>query len=224
MDGLLTLPNILIGLVVAAALGGIAGWMLRTSRARSRRQAVDAWESEAIRAAGCARDRAVDEREQVEDRLVRLQDEHGECETRFEGVAKKLSDRIASLDTMKGELAAALEAKDERVQRISTLERRVAELETSIEERDERDGAPTWLLAEPDGVTDDLTSLRGLGPVIEERLNTLGIYLYRQLAQMTPANAHWIAMKIHVVPGRILRDRWAEQAREMHFDKYRELL
>ena len=39
---------------------------------------------------------------------------------------------------------------------------------------------------------------------------------------MTPENAHWIAMKIHVVPGRILRDRWAEQAREMHLRKYGE--
>ena len=79
MDGILTLPNVLIGLVVMAALGGMAGWLLRASRARSRRQAEAAWESEAIRAAGCARDRAVGEREQIEDRLARLQDEHGEC-------------------------------------------------------------------------------------------------------------------------------------------------
>jgi predicted flap endonuclease-1-like 5' DNA nuclease len=221
-DGLLTLPNILIAVGIAAALGGAIGWMLRTSRARDRRRAEKAWESEAIRAAGCARDRAVDEKEQVEDRLARLQDEHEGCETRIEGLAKQLRSRDASLDAMKAELSSALEANENRARKIRSLERRAAELEAAIEERDERDGAPTWLLAHPNGVSDDLTTIRGLGPIIEQRLNDLGIYRYRQLAQMTQENAYWIAMRIHVVPGRILRDRWAEQAREQHSTKYGE--
>jgi predicted flap endonuclease-1-like 5' DNA nuclease len=221
-DGLLTLPNILVVVGIAAVLGGAIGWLLRTSRARNRRRAEEAWESEAIRAAGCARDRAVGEKEQVEDRLARLQDEHEGCEARIEGLAKQLRSRDSSLDTLKTELSSALEANEKRARTIRSLERRVAELEASIEERDERDGAPTWLLAHPDGVSDDLTTIRGLGPILEQRLNELGIYRYRQLAQMTPDNAYWIAMRIHVVPGRILRDRWAEQAREHHFSKYGE--
>jgi predicted flap endonuclease-1-like 5' DNA nuclease len=222
--GLLTLPNVAIALAVAAALGGWVGWVLRRRRTRSRRRAEEAWESEMVRAAGCARDRAVQEKDHLEDRLDRLLEEHGRCEKRVAGLVKQLRDRDDAIDTTKRELSAALEAQEERTTRARTLDRRVAELEASIEERDHRDGAPNWLLAEPDGAADDLTAIRGLGEVLEQRLNDLGVYCYRQLAQMTPENAHWIAMKIHVVPGRILRDRWAEQAREMHLRKYGESL
>jgi predicted flap endonuclease-1-like 5' DNA nuclease len=121
---------------------------------------------------------------------------------------------------MKSEAATAREAERAAAEQARELERRVASLEASIEKRDARDGTPDWLMAEPDGARDDLTAIRGLGSVLEERLNGLGIYRYRQLAQMTEANAFWIGMKIHVVPGRIERDRWAEQARELHLRKY----
>jgi predicted flap endonuclease-1-like 5' DNA nuclease len=219
---LLTLPNILIGLVVAAALGVWLGWALRSMRERNRQRAEDAWESERIRAAGCARDRAHEEKEQIEERLLRLQEEHAGCETKFEALAKKLRSGDSSLETIKADLSSALEANEERAHRIVALERSVTDLEIAIEKRDARDGTPAWLMAAPDGAPDDLTIIRGLGPVLEQRLNDLGIYRYRQLAQMTPENAQWIAMRIQVVAGRIVRDRWAEQAGEAHAQKYGE--
>jgi predicted flap endonuclease-1-like 5' DNA nuclease len=218
----LILPNVLLALVVAATLGGWLGWTIRSGRARTRRRAEEAWESERIRAAGCARDRAIEEKEQLEVRLERLQQEHATCESRLEGLAKKLRSRDASLETMKTDLASALEANEERGHRIHSLERSVADLESSLEERDAIDGTPSWLMQAPDGEGDDLTALRGLGPVLEKRLNEIGVCSYRQLAQMTEQDAQWIATRIQVVPGRILRDRWAEQARKAHLEKYGE--
>ena len=75
-----------------------------------------------------------------------------------------------------------------------------------------RDGTPGWLRSSPDGPSDDLTAIRGLGPVMQERLNALGVFHFSQLAQMTDENASWIAARIHIVPGRLMHDRWAEQA------------
>ena len=84
MENLLTLPGVLIALLVTATLGGWVGWMLAAGRAGSRRRGEEAWESEVVRAAGCARDRAVEDKEQMEQRLDRLQKKHARCDERME--------------------------------------------------------------------------------------------------------------------------------------------
>ena len=209
------LVGVLVALIVGLAAGAAIGWQLRRQRERTKRQAREAWESEMARAAGCARDRAFQEREEVQTRLQRLTDEHQRCETKIDGLAKKLRTSNATVEELKGKLANTNGSTVSKDERIHALHSRIGELEASIEERDERDGTPDWLLAEPGGATDKLTAIKGLGPVLERRLNALGIYRYNQLARMTPANARWIAMRLQVVPGRILRDRWAEQARDL---------
>ena len=210
------LPQLLIGMLVGLVAGAAAAWSLYSMRDRQRQRNQEAYEAEVVRAAGCARDRAHEELEQTEERTARLQEEHSRCEAKIDGLVKQLRNREATVETLETDLADARTANDERTEHVRSLEARIDELETSIEERDQRDGTPGWLSAGPDGATDDLTAIRGLGPVLEERLNALGIYRYRQLAQMTPENTRWIAMKLQIVPGRVRRDRWAEQARELH--------
>ena len=215
LDGL-NWPVVLLGLVAGAALGSWVGWTLRGLRARARRRDEEAWESEIVRAAGIARDRAVEEKEQLADRLARLQDEHHKCTDTMQALSGRIRGKDEALEKLEQDLSHAVREQEQRTGQARVLDRRVAELEASIEQRDQQDGAPNWLMSGPDGDKDDLTTIRGLGPTIEGRLNRLGIYHYRQLAQMTADNAHWIAVKIHVVPGRILRDRWAEQAQLMN--------
>jgi predicted flap endonuclease-1-like 5' DNA nuclease len=205
----------LLGLVAGTALGSWIGWTLHGLRARARRRDEEAWESEIVRAAGLARGRAADEKQQLEDRLARLQNEHGKCSDTTQALAGRIREKDELIEKLEQDLADAAREQEQRTGKARELDRRVAELEASIEQRDQRDGAPNWLMSGADGDKDDLTAIRGLGPTIERRLNRLGIYHYRQLAQMTADNAHWIAVKIHVVPGRILRDRWAEQAQLM---------
>jgi predicted flap endonuclease-1-like 5' DNA nuclease len=207
---------LLVALVASLALGAWAGWLLRSRRSRAQREAENAYQAEVVRAATCARDRAADEREQAVQRLARLQQEHAQCEVRLEGVMKQLRDREAVLEVLKGDLASAIEAHEDGERRSRALEAQVDALETAVDERDQQDGAPTWLAAEPDAAPDNLTAIRGLGPVLERRLNELGIYRYEQLARITPENARWIALRLQIVPGRILSDRWAEQARALH--------
>lgn len=58
---------------------------------------------------------------------------------------------------------------------------------------------------------DDLTLIGGIGPKIQEVLNSLGIWHYDQIADWTPENVAWIDDYLNF-NGRIAREGWVEQA------------
>jgi len=70
------------------------------------------------------------------------------------------------------------------------------------------------VLSAPQGEADDLKKISGVGPVIEEKLNKMGIYHYAQIAAFTAADITRIDDELNF-KGRIERDNWLEQAREM---------
>ncbi len=217
-----TLSNLIITVLTAALVGVLAERLARRWRAGNRRQATQAYESEVVRAAGCARDRAREEKEIVEDRLARLMLEHQKCRDVLADAEARLAEPDAAIQALKQELAVTTEARDTEVARARKLEERVAQLEWLIEQRDREDGAPSWLDHSNGSKTDDLTAIRGLGNVLQHRLNRIGIRRYHQLARITPENAKWVESRIRVLGGRILRDQWAEQAQRMHEGKYDE--
>ena len=59
---------------------------------------------------------------------------------------------------------------------------------------------------------DDLQTIKGVGPFIEEKLNALGITTFRQVANMTPELEDQVNTAIEFFPGRVRRDKWAKQA------------
>ena len=61
---------------------------------------------------------------------------------------------------------------------------------------------------------DDLKAIKGIGPFIEEKLNALGIFTFRQVGNMTPEIEEAVNVAIEFFPGRVKRDEWARQARE----------
>ncbi|MFK7792945.1 MAG: 50S ribosomal protein L21 [Devosiaceae bacterium] len=67
------------------------------------------------------------------------------------------------------------------------------------------------LFAAPAGAADDLKKISGVGPVLEKKLNALGITTFAQVAAFSPAD---IAMVDDALSfkGRIERDNWLEQA------------
>ena len=62
---------------------------------------------------------------------------------------------------------------------------------------------------------DDLQVIKGIGPFIEEKLNALGIYMFVQIARMTPELEEDVNVAIEFFPGRVKRDEWARQAKEL---------
>lgn len=62
---------------------------------------------------------------------------------------------------------------------------------------------------------DDFQKIVGIGPFVEEKLNDIGIYNYKQLANMTEHDMETITTLIEFFPDRILRDDWRGQAQEL---------
>lgn len=64
----------------------------------------------------------------------------------------------------------------------------------------------------PGGRIDDLKRVRGIGVLIEKRLNALGITSYEQIANWTKADIDSVSSQLDF-RGRIERENWIEQAR-----------
>ena len=61
--------------------------------------------------------------------------------------------------------------------------------------------------------SDDLKRISGVGPFIEEKLNTIGIYTFNQISNFTDHDIQQVTDLIAFFPGRILRDDWRGQAK-----------
>jgi len=58
----------------------------------------------------------------------------------------------------------------------------------------------------------DLTLISGIGPVIQRKLNEIGIYSFQQVSELTPEMIRHIEKTIRFFPDRIGRDNWIGQA------------
>jgi predicted flap endonuclease-1-like 5' DNA nuclease len=208
-------PWILVAGLFLAVGGGLVGWVARKAVERAALRDLDAYQSEVTRASNCARDRALAEKQEIEERYTRLHREHADCTTSISGIQARIRERDATLESLELRLSGAQKDIERKDGEIRELKQRLIDFETAVEDRARRDGTPEWLLGAPDGPKDALTAIRGLGPIMEQRLNELGVFHFSQLARMTEENARWFAMRLGVVPGRLTRDRWAEQARSL---------
>lgn len=73
-------------------------------------------------------------------------------------------------------------------------------------------------------VKDDLKEISGIGPAIENKLNADGITSYRQIALLSATEVERIETQVIHSTGRILRENWIGQAKQLHGKKYGERL
>ncbi|MEP2947686.1 MAG: 50S ribosomal protein L21 [Lentilitoribacter sp.] len=76
------------------------------------------------------------------------------------------------------------------------------------------DAAPAALFAAPEGPADDLKKISGVGPVLEKKLNALGVTTFAQVAAMSRDDIEKLDDALSF-KGRIDRDNWLEQAAEL---------
>jgi predicted flap endonuclease-1-like 5' DNA nuclease len=60
---------------------------------------------------------------------------------------------------------------------------------------------------------DDLKVIKGIGPFLEEKLNALGIYTFKQISKMSSELEDQVNIAIEFFPGRVKRDQWVDQCK-----------
>ena len=75
-------------------------------------------------------------------------------------------------------------------------------------------GRPASLAAPRDGHKDNFGQIKGIGPAVESSLNGPGIYHFDQIADWDQKAVVWIENHFGF-KGRIARERWQEQARDL---------
>jgi predicted flap endonuclease-1-like 5' DNA nuclease len=73
---------------------------------------------------------------------------------------------------------------------------------------------PYGLAAPLGGQPDDLKRIRGIGPKNEGRLHGLGIWHFTQIRAWSEENVKWVGSYL-AIAGRIDREKWVDQAREL---------
>jgi len=69
-----------------------------------------------------------------------------------------------------------------------------------------------------DGDPDDLKKIKGIGPKFEGDLNAKGVYYFRQIAAWSAKDIEMVDGIIDSFPGRIERDEWVKQAKQLAKD------
>ena len=62
---------------------------------------------------------------------------------------------------------------------------------------------------------DYLPSIKGVGPKLEGMLHSMGFYHFDQIAAWTPQQVAWADQNLVGFKGRVSRDNWVDQAREL---------
>jgi predicted flap endonuclease-1-like 5' DNA nuclease len=213
--------QIVVFLIVAAALGFVIGWLVRGARLEGERAAAP--RSSGVEAA------LADERDRLRTELQAAREDGARLEA-------ALAESRSLADTRAGRVRQLEAAEANSKERIARLEDELSQSKVAardpraaIEGRnasakarpepasllaDEMPGAPPQGLPAPEGEPDDLKQISGIGPGIEKILHELGIYHFRQIAEFTPANVAWVNQRLRF-KGRIEREDWIGQARRL---------
>lgn len=74
---------------------------------------------------------------------------------------------------------------------------------------------PEGLEAARDGLPDDLTTIKGIGPKMEVLCNRLGFWHFDQIAAWSVDEIAWVDDNLEGFKGRVTRDNWVAQAKTL---------
>lgn len=231
---LFLIAQISICLIIAALLGAAIGWWLRGMRCRAREDDLTAGLEGKDAALKSAEKKVIvlatslsDLRTELDHTTLRLQKRVDELEPLIKTVADReteislmhikvsmlpsLQEQVETANTECERLQNELQlVTDVKVGEISRLRKQVSELEKVREKK---------LFETPDE-KDDLKKISGIGQVLEQMLNRIGITTFQQIARFTEQDVKQVDETFQVFQGRIVRDNWIGGAQVEYKKKY----
>jgi len=233
---LFLIGQISICLIIAALLGAAIGWWRRGMRCRPREDELTALLEGKDVALKSAEKKVIAletsltdlrNRNELDHTTIRLQKKIDELEPLIKTVADReneirvmhskvsmlqsLQEQVETANTECERLQNELQlVTDVKVGEISRLRKQVSELERVREKK---------LFETPDG-KDDLKKISGIGQVLEQTLNTIGITTFQQIARFTEQDVKQVDDALQAFQGRIVRDNWIGSAQVEYQKKY----
>jgi len=150
-----------------------------------------------------------------------------------------LQHQIQELEAQQQDLAGQVKMTGEKQEEITRLRKRLVEMRAALRIKTDggavvprqtrQNGSQLSLQMEQakaakDGQKDDLSKIRGIGPVFARTLNKMGLHTFVQIARWKPEDIAKVAKKLYTAPDRIKRDKWVDEAKREHYRKYGERL
>lgn len=149
------------------------------------------------------------------DQLCNLEEKLNRLETRIDSFSQDKG--ATGLDSKVEECLKKCSAFEDRFRKDLDIEgAEIAALKSRIEQLEKK---PEQSVAST--VKDDLRKISGIGKVLEKMLNSQGLTSFRQIAELSEAAVDSLDQFLNF-PDRIRREKWREQARQLHFRKYKE--
>jgi len=137
----------------------------------------------------------------------------------------ELARATCELETVKQTLDAERRAKREVALELLNANNRLEKLGGENAQVDEKpdNNVVGWKVPEKKPAKkdrDELTQIKGVGPALEKLLHKAGIYHFEQLAKLDRSGVDELQDMLTGFPGRIRRDKWINQARQLQKKKY----
>jgi predicted flap endonuclease-1-like 5' DNA nuclease len=219
-DSGLAIAEILVMMLMAVLLGFAIAWYAREDFIARRQhdvRALLAERSALLHELQTVREQVMRAGQQLEHNRQTFQEAYQKVSRERDRIKEEVGEAVGEIKKLKAEIFQLQLHVQHEQQRASELAQALRE-----EQQKEKENAGVRYFINPFQIAatlesndiDDLKKIKGIGPVIERKLNMLGIVSYRQLSELNQEAIDQIAHTLKFFPDRIQRDKWVEQARE----------
>jgi predicted flap endonuclease-1-like 5' DNA nuclease len=186
-------------LLVAAIIGYVTAWLYYKSVYVRRIKVIES------------------EKDELNKEIAKLYEDKNKLNTELNEKDKEIKNLILEVKALKALHAEAVNETDEMALKNKRNEQLLYEKDEALVHIAQRKHLLDFKSfgTAKDAEKDDLQMISGIGPYIEERLHALDIFTFRQISNFTKQDIETINDAIIYFSGRIDRDEWVAQAKEL---------